>query len=249
MALSPASFNQRLADFHSTAWSIVVKASGDGLAARPALEELCRIYWYPLFAFHRRRGASAVEAEDAVQSFFSHMLENHIVRRADPNRGRFRGFLVASFRQFLTKKHEYDSAQKRKPATAILSIDTLAAEDRYRSEFSDGVSPDQLFDYAWAVSIVNRAMTLLEAEQIHQGNEKRFVALHGTLTGQSSKSFADLGVEIGISEGAARVAVHRLRQRYAAILREEVAATLEENESVDDELRNLMAALELGRNV
>ncbi|MFO0935371.1 MAG: hypothetical protein U0798_02510 [Gemmataceae bacterium] len=232
--------------FATTAWSIVVRASGSDPAARPALEDLSRAYWYPLYAYHRRRGAAAAEAEDAVQSFFAHLLEKNIVRYADPNRGRFRGFLVTAFRQFLAKRNEYESAGKRRPAGIMFSIDAVAGEARYSAELSDTETPDRLFEYTWAVATLDRAMTRLRGEQETEGKADRFRALQGTLTGQATATHAELAAGLGMSEGAIRVQIHRLRQRFAQFVREEVAATLGEGESVDEELRTLLTALRSG---
>jgi RNA polymerase sigma-70 factor (ECF subfamily) len=236
--------------FHTTAWSCVLSAASQNpAAARPALAELCRAYWFPLYAYLRRRGAAHAEAEDGVQAFFARLLEDNILRYADPGRGRFRGFLLAAFRQFLAAQHAHDHAAKRRPPHGFESIETADGELRYAASLVDQVTPDLAYDYTWAMAVVNRAMDLLRDECQHCGGAERFQAFHGLLTGQSDKTSRALGEELGMSEGAVRVAVHRLKRRYAELVRAEVAATLEDGGDVEDELRQLLTALKMERPV
>ncbi|MFO0911031.1 MAG: hypothetical protein U0794_22285 [Isosphaeraceae bacterium] len=222
-------------------------ASSDDAAARPALAELCQLYWYPLYAYLRRQGLAPNDAEDIVQAFFARLLEDRILRYAEPGRGRFRGFLLASLRQFVIGRHQYETAAKRRPATALESLENGEGELRYSRELTDHVTPDLLFDYTWAMSLLTHAMELLEAENQEKGQSERFAAFRGVLTGQSDRSARELGAEIGMTEGAVRVAIFRLKQRYGEILREQVALTLDNDADVDDEIRVLMAALRMDR--
>ncbi len=248
--MTPAQPDHTPSRFATTAWSCVLRAAApDPAAARPALGELCRAYWYPLYAFHRRRGAPAADAEDAVQGFFAWLIESQALAYVDRERGRFRGFLVAAFRQFLAKQHEYATAAKRSPAEAILSINAGEGEARYALEPVTQATPDQLFDYAWAVEVLGRAMDRLRAEQHAAGRGERFEAFRGMLTGQSELSAREAGEPLGMTEGAVRVAVLRLRERYRELLREEVGATLDEGEDVEAELRQLLTALRPTRRV
>jgi RNA polymerase sigma-70 factor (ECF subfamily) len=234
--------------FATTVWSVVLRAGRAGdAAAGPALADLCRAYWYPLYAYARRRGASPPEAEDLVQGFFAAAVEKHLFRHADPARGRFRGFLAAAFRRFCASRHEYESAAVRHPPGGLVPVETAGGEARYAREPADHLTPDCLFDYAWAVEVVGRAMIRLGAEQASAGRADRFDVLRPALAGEAPGTAADLGRALGMSEGAVRVAVHRLRQRYGELLREEVGATLEEGDDPDDELRGLLAALRLPR--
>ena len=233
------------ARFATTSWSRVRAAAGP--AARPALADLCGLYWYPLYAALRRRGRPPADAEDAVQGFFAWLLESDAVRYADPARGRFRCFLVTALNQYLARRHEYDTAAKRSPPGRLVSIDAAAGEERFAHEPADDRTPDRAFEYSWAVSVVRHAMDRLRAEQAAAGHADRFDAYHGLLTGQSDTTSRELAVAFGTTEGAVRVAVHRLRKRYAEMLRQEVAATLDEGEDVDAELRHLLATLEYGR--
>jgi RNA polymerase sigma-70 factor (ECF subfamily) len=170
-------------------------------------------------------------------------LESGVLGFADPSRGRFRGFLVAAFRQFLSRRRQYESAAKRRPLQPIVSIYTADGEARYVAEPADLDTPEKLFDRAWASGVVAAAMDRLRGEFVAAGRANRFEVFHGMMTGQRDRSAREVGQQLGISEGAVRVAVHRMRQRYGELLRAEVAATLDEGESVEDELRQLLAAL------
>lgn len=248
LPIDPTARDASRRGFATTAWSRVLKAgSASDPGSRPALEELCASYWYPLYAFVRRRGSDPAEAEDHVQGFFTSLLESNAIQYADPARGRFRGFLVASFRQFLAKQHEHRTAAKRTPPGKLLAIDAAFGESRYSREPADDRTPEKLFEYSWALAVLDRAMTRLQAEQAAEGKRERFEAFRGSLTGQSGQSANELGESLGLSEGAVRVAIHRLRQRYGELLREEVAGTLESAEDVEAELKDLMAALQGGR--
>lgn len=230
--------------FATTVWSRVLRAAAsDDVTARPAMAELCQAYWYPLYAYARKRGGSPAEAEDSVQAFFAWLLEKNLLRRAEPERGRFRGFLVASFQQFLARQHAHDSAQKRRPTTPLTSINTSTGELRYDKELTDEVTPERLFEYTWALSVVQRVMDQLRAEAVAGGRVDRFDAFQGMMTDQGTTGARELGQSLGMSEGAVRVAVHRMKQRYGELLRQEIAVTLDEGEDVNEEIRYLMNAL------
>lgn len=224
---------------------MVVQASGNDALARLALGELCQIYWYPLYAFLRRRGLAPEDAEDTVQAFFAWLLEADVLGRADPNRGRFRSFLLAALKQFLARQHQYQSAAKRSPDRPLLSIDTAVGSTRYRTEPADPLTPEKQFEYAWARAVLDRSLERLQNEARHQGGEERFETLKGFLTGRREVSGREVAHRLGLSEGAVRVAIHRLKQRYGAILREEVGSTLETADAIDEELVYLMNALKL----
>lgn len=243
----PSAPHPSAARFATTAWSRVRSAADP--AARPELADLCRAYWYPLYAYLRRHGRNQVDAEDAVQGFFAWLLESNAVKYADPARGKFRSFLVAALNQYLARRHEYESAAKRSPPGAMVSIDTADGEGRFAHEPADDRTPDRVFEYAWAVSVVRHAMDRLRAEQAAAGKGEQFDVYHGLLTGQAGDGTRGAAAVLGTSEGAVRVAVHRLRKRYGEILREEVAATLDAGEDVAAELQHLLATLEFGRRV
>jgi len=207
---------------------------------------LCRSYWYPLYAFARKRGVPAADVEDLVQGFFTHLIEGDALRYADHRRGRFRGFIVAAFQQFQARRHEYESAAKRSPPGHLVPIDVVAGEARYSKELAAPGHPDRSFEYAWAVTVLQRALDRLRVEYEAEGRLDRFEALRGFVTGVNVLEYAALAPLLGGSAGAARVAAHRFRQRYAALVREEVGATLDDGESVEVEIGELLAAVRLG---
>jgi RNA polymerase sigma factor (sigma-70 family) len=236
--------------FATTEWSKIVRAAvPDTAEARTALADLCQSYWYPLYAYLRRRGVEPSAAEDTVQAFFASILENNLFGRANPERGRFRGFLVAALRQFLHHQNEFESAAKRKPTTPIVSIDSTTAEGRYFREPAHDMTPERAFEYTWAVAVLDRASEGLRIEFESVGQAERFRALRVLLSGDSKVGAQQVGQQLGISEGAVRVALHRLRQRFGELLRAEVSATLDEGEDVEAELRDLQNALRFGRGV
>lgn len=244
-----ANGNHVPAAFATTSWTVVVEAGADPAQSRLALGELCRRYWYPLYAFLRRRGAKAEDAEDTVQAFFCWLTESGVVGRADPTRGRFRTFLITALKQFAARRHERAAAAKRDPGRPVVSIDAAVAADgrrRYQQEPSHDLTPDKQFEYAWAMSVIDQAMRRLRDEWEQAGKGDRFDALRESLTGPSDTSGRELAARLGMSEGAVRVAVHRLKRRYGEILREEVGCTVDGGEQVDEELNHLMTALRPG---
>ena len=244
---NPGPAESPVARFGTTVWSKILRAAApDDPDAKPALAALCQAYWYPLYAFVRRRGSRSAEAEDSVQSFFAWLLEKNILQYADPERGRFRGFLVAAFRQFLARRHEYESAAKRKPPEAIVSIDVEVGAERFAREMTETATPELMYEYAWAVAVLRRAIDRIREEYEADGRGDRFQAFEGVLTGQSALTSREMGTMLGLSEGAVRVAIHRFRQQVRDRVRDEVAATVENEADVDDELRNLHATLKKG---
>ena len=231
------------AGFATTSWTVVIEAGADAGQSRLALGELCRRYWYPLYAFLRRRGAGAEDAEDTVQAFFCWLTESGVVGRADPARGRFRSFLITALKQFAVRRHEREAAAKRNPGRPVVSIDAADGRRRYQQEPCHDLTPDRQFEYAWAMAVVDQAMLRLRAEWERAGRGERFDALKASLTGRPDATGRELAAKLGMSEGAVRVAVHRLKRRYGEILREDVGATVDSADGVDDELQDLMAAL------
>jgi RNA polymerase sigma factor (sigma-70 family) len=229
--------------FPSTHWSRVIAAgSRSSPESREAIADLCKSYWYPLYAFVRRRGHDAHAAEDIVQGFFTTLLEKDGLTAVDRSKGRFRSFLVAACSHFLANRLDYKRTLKRGGRTVIVPIDRLEAEDRYGREPVDEVTPDRLFDRRWATTLLDQVLARLEAEMASAGKSDHFEILRPALVGSPEKlSYARAGELLGCSEGAARGAVHRLRARYRALLREEVARTLEDSSTIDDEIRDLFA--------
>jgi RNA polymerase sigma factor (sigma-70 family) len=211
-------------------------------ASREALATLCERYWYPVYAFVRRNGFGAEDAEDLTQAFFSKLIEKDFVRDANPARGRFRAFLLTATKHFVSNERDRAMTIKRGGTRTILSLEGEIAERRYLAEPVDQLSPDRIFERRWALTILDRALARLRDEQERTGNGDRFDRLKGWLTGDQ-ESYASLSKELGMSEAALKVAVHRLRKRYREILRSEIGDTLDDASNVDDEFRDLLAAL------
>jgi RNA polymerase sigma factor (sigma-70 family) len=230
--------------FATTRWSLVVAAGeapeGEG---RAALEALCGAYWYPLYAFERRRGAGAEEARDLVQGFFAALLEKGYLAQADRERGRFRTFLIAAFRHHASKERERERAQKRGGGRAPLSLDFADGEARYLREPVEERTPESLYERRWALSLLDGTLARLREEHRGGGREAWFEALRPHLVGDGGEPHAALGERLGMSEGAVKVAVHRLRRRYREVLREAIAATVADPAEVDDEIRHLLGVL------
>jgi RNA polymerase sigma-70 factor (ECF subfamily) len=224
---------------------VVVCAAGGDAPARVALAELCQAYWYPLYAFLRHSGIACQDAEDTVQEFFTKLVEQNIVGYADPTRGRFRTFLIASLKQFLARRRAYEHAAKRRPEQPVISLDASEGERRFLFEFSHDCTAEKLYEHSWALAVIDAAMRRLQAEWERAGRGHRFEVLKDHLIEVDLLSGRELAATLGMSEGAARVATHRLRRRFGEILREEVAQTLESGEDIDDELAQLSAALDI----
>jgi len=220
----------------------VLAARGDGAAAREALESLCGAYWYPLYAYSRSRGHDAEAARDLTQGFFAHLLERDFLQPVAREKGRFRAFLLASFKNFLSHERERAQALKRGGGSVTVSMDGEDAEGRYRLEPADRLTPEQLFERRWGLTIMERAMERLE--QASTSRPGHFDRLKGYLTGaQPDVAYREAAAALGLSEGAVKTAVHRLRKEYGRLLREEIAATLVDPDELDDELRHLLAVI------
>ncbi len=231
--------------FPTTCWSRVAHA-GDPSdpEARAALEGLCRDYWYPLYAFVRRRGFGPDDACDLVQSFLADLLERRDLARADRERGRFRSFLRAACAHFLAHQREYDRALKRGGGQRLFSIDLPAAEGRYGREPAHELTPERLFERRWALDLLGHVLARLEVEAAQSGKVELFSRLRPMLEGDDrAQSYSDVGSAVGLSEGAVKVAAHRLRARYREVLREEVGRTVEDPAEVDAELGDLITSL------
>lgn len=231
--------------FATTRWSQVLAAGrGHSEDSREALSRLCESYWYPLYSYVRRWGFDADQAQDLTQEFFARLLEKHYLRAADPARGRFRSFLLASLKHFLSNERDRTSAVKRGGRATVLPLEFENAEGRYSREPPDTDTPETLYERRWATALLERTLARLKAEFDAAGKGAAFASLEGYLTGeQETPPYADLGARLGMSEGAVKVAVHRLRRRFGALLREEIAETVSDAGHVDDEIRELFRAL------
>jgi RNA polymerase sigma-70 factor (ECF subfamily) len=231
--------------FATTSWTMVLAArEAPSTEARQALEGLCRVYWYPLYAFVRRQGHDAEDARDLTQAYFAELLEKGYLDDYDPERGRFRVFLMASLRHFLSKAREKARAWKRGGRADVVSLDVDEVEGRYRYEPVDRLTPEGVFERRWALTVLDRALARLRREQEDTDRGKEFSRLEGYLTGQGKDaSYRELAAELGTSEGAVKMTIHRLRQRFGRLLRSEIAETVSSPGEVDDEVRHLLGVV------
>jgi DNA-directed RNA polymerase specialized sigma24 family protein len=233
------------ARFHTTRWSVIQAAAGeDSAVARDALATLCENYWYPVYAFVRRSGCDPDESRDLTQGFFARLLEKRDIGSADPVRGRFRGFLLGSVRHFLSNERDRARALKRGGGQSPLSIDQTDAEGRYVIEPADPATPETLFMRHWALTVIDASMLRLAEEYAEHGKQEIFEKLRPALTGADTGTpRSEMAAELGMSETALNVVLHRMRRRFRHKLKEEVAQTLADPGDTDDELGHLMAAL------
>ena len=216
----------------------------DTAHAQAALEKLCRAYWYPLYAYVRRRGQSPEDAKDLTQEFFARLLERNWIGRADQQRGRFRSFLLSAMNHFLADEWDKARAQKRGGGQIPVPLQFDTAETRYGYEPVDNTTPEQNFERRWALTLLDTVLQRLHSEYEQEGRAELFATLHPCLVGdRSSQPYAELAVKLGVSEGAVKSAVHRLRQRYRQLLHDEIAQTVAEPGEVDEELRHLFTVL------
>jgi RNA polymerase sigma factor (sigma-70 family) len=229
--------------FPTTRWTLVV-AAGDPRRkeARSALVALCENYWYPLYAYLRRRGYPADQAQDLTQEFFMRMLEGRYLDRADPEKGRFRSFLLTSLKFFVADEGDRNRAYKR-GGGAVLPLEFSSGEERYQREPAHDETPERIFERRWALSVLDRVVERLREEFVHHGRPEHFERLKVFLLGQSDAPYATLAREMNTSEGALKVAIHRLRKRYRELFRQEIADTVADPAEVESELRYLAAAL------
>ena len=218
-----------------------MSAKGDSSGAHASLAKLCEAYWFPLYAFVRRQGMSEHDAQDLTQEFFARLLEKGWLNGVDRERGRFRSWLLASMKHFLTNEWARLRTQKRGGGTAVFSFDELDAERRLLHEPATD-SAEKIYDRRWAMTLLDHVMARLRAEMAGGGKLAHFEALKFCLTGEKS-AYAEVGARLAMSEGAVKVAVHRMRERYRALLRAEIAETVAGPEEIEEELRALMAAL------
>jgi RNA polymerase sigma-70 factor (ECF subfamily) len=233
--------------FTTTQWSLVLAAADSANPeSRRALEILCGRYWYPIYAHARFLGHEPDEAQDLTQGFFAYILEKHVLKVADPQRGRFRAFLKGTFSHFLANERRTARAQKRGGGKSHLSFEFDTAESRYLLEPADESTPELNFERTWARTMLERSLDRLAAEMEAQGASERFRRLEPFLTGRpEGSSYREIGAELDMGEGAVKGAVHRMRQRFGRLLREEVAQTVSDSGQLDDELRHLFAVLDM----
>ncbi len=232
-------------EFPSTRWSRVVAAADLAAPdARVALAELCTAYWYPIYAFIRRKGNDAEKSLDLTQSYFARLLEKRVLAAADPRKGRFRSFIRTDCEHFLISAHRRDNAIQRGGDIGLISIDAQDAESRYRFEPADTMTPDRLFERAWAVTLLGRVLDILAVEYAESGRAEEFAHLKVVLTeGKGAVPGAVLAERLGTTDDAVYKAGHQLRKRYRAILKDQIAATVRDPAQIDDEIRDLFRAM------
>jgi RNA polymerase sigma factor (sigma-70 family) len=229
--------------FPTTRWTLVV-AAGDPqhTEARSALADLCENYWYPLYAYLRRRGYAADAAQDLTQEFFVRVLEGRYLDRADPEKGRFRSFILTSLKFFVADEGDRERALKR-GGGAVVPLEFSSGEERYQREPAHYETPERIFERRWALGLLDRVVERLRNEFVRHGRPEHFERLKVFLLGQSDAPYAELAREMNTSEGALKVAIHRLRKRYRELFRQEIADTVADPADVESELRFLAGVL------
>ncbi len=231
--------------FATTQWSQVLAArDGSETEARAALAVLFEAYWYPLYAYVRRQGSSPEEAADLTQAFFAYFLEEDLLKTVEPSEGRFRSFLLATLKHFLSHEREKARALKRGGGQVGISLDAKLAESRYGYEPADNLTPDQVFERRWALVVLERSLEKLADKESSAGNGVRFEKLKPYLVGEEPHlPYREVAAELDLSEVAVRGAVHRLRQSFGQLLRDEIAMTVADPDQVDEEVRHLLVAV------
>jgi DNA-directed RNA polymerase specialized sigma24 family protein len=232
--------------FATTHWSVVVEAGQeDSPKASQAMAHLCETYWYPLYAYVRRKGYAAPDAQDLTQEFFARLLARNYVAGADRQKGKFRSFLLGAFEHFLAREWRHAHAEKRGAGRAILSLDAVDAENRYLLEpAAEELTAESLFDRRWADTVLSQAMARLRDECEGEGKALLFEKVEPQLSGEGEAApYAEIGASLNMSESAFKMAVHRLRRRYGELVRAEIAQTAATPETAADELRYLLAVL------
>ena len=208
------------------------------------MEKLCRTYWYPLYAYVRRQGHTPEDSQDFTQAFFARLLEKNYLETAEPEKGKFRSFLLIMFKRFLANEWDRANREKRGGGQQVISLDAASAETRYRAEPADTLTPEKAFARRWAWQLLEDVLNRLEKEYLAAGKGKIFEGLHGFLTGENNQSpYAEIAARLRMSEGTLKVTVHRLRRRYRELLRLEVAHTVASPAEIDGEIRHLLAAI------
>jgi RNA polymerase sigma-70 factor (ECF subfamily) len=231
--------------FKTTHWSVVLEAGQSGSAdAAAALGKLCQTYWYPLYAYVRRLGHAPEDAQDLTQEFFARLIAKEHLHGLEPHKGKFRCFLVVALKRFLANEWERANRQKRGGGRQVLSLDEPGVEERYQAELVDQKTPEKLLDQCWATTLLEQSLGRLSAEMESDGKGRLFEQLKPFLSANIERnSYPETAARLGMTEGNLRVNIHRLRQRYRELLRLEIAATVETPEAVDEEIRELFAAL------
>ena len=231
--------------FSTTHWSVVVAAKGtDSPFVREALEKLCCTYWYPIYAYLRRRGCGEHDAQDLAQGFFAQLLQRRSIQSVEREKGKFRSFLLASLNYYVADERDRANAQKRGGGREVLSLDAQEAEQRYRLEPVDERSPEKIFEHRWAMTLLDQVLARLGQEFADAGKHELFERLQAFLVeGTGDKTLAEVAQEVGMTQEALKKTVQRMRRRYGQLFREQVAETVANPAEVEEELRHLCAVL------
>jgi RNA polymerase sigma factor (sigma-70 family) len=230
--------------FTTTHWSVVLAAARpEAPEATAALERLCRTYWYPLYAYVRREGHNPADAQDLTQGFFASLLARNSLLWVAPEKGKFRSFLLASMRHFLSDQRDRARAAKRGGTQQALSLDAQEAEERYHLEPVERLDAERIYERRWAMTLLEQALSRLREETIAAGKADAFASLKDFVAGENDISCAEAAAQLGLTEGAVKSAVHRLRQRYRELVREEIAQTVADPEEIDEEIRYLITVM------
>jgi RNA polymerase sigma factor (sigma-70 family) len=247
MTASDSSVEGSAGQFHTTRWTLVMASARDqSQTGRAALAALCQIYWYPLYAFARRRGHSPHDSQDLTQGFFLHLLEHRALSGVDRLKGKFRSFLLACFQNYLSAETRRAHRLKRGGQCQFVSLDLESAENRYRYEPEDYLTAEKIFEARWALTLLDHAMTVLREEYVGRGKELVFNTLKGYVgigENTSEASYEEAAKALGIGVGTVKTFIHRLRNRYLAVVREEVARTVSDPAEIESEIRALCDAL------
>ena len=247
MRVSDSSVGGEAGQFHTTRWTLVMASAHDqSQAGKAALAALCQTYWYPLYAFARRRGHSPPDAQDLTQGFFLHVLEHRALTHVDRLKGKFRSFLLACFQNYLSVEAQRAHALKRGGQCQFISLDLGTAESRYRLEPADYLTAEKIFEARWALTLLEQAMAVLRQEYVARGKESVFDTLKvfvGIVESRPEASYEEAAKALGVGVGTVKTLIHRLRKQYLAAVREEVARTVSDPAEIEGEIRALCAAL------
>ncbi len=240
---NPGGVGARSDRFAATEWRLIAAAAHDDASGRDALARVCQRYWHPLYAYVRRHGYSVTDAQDLTQAFFERLLAKHGLEGANPGRGKFRSFLLSAMRHFLANESERTATQRRGGGVQFVPVDAALTERRYGLQFASDATPDKLFERAWAMTVLERVLSRLQAEQEKAGKLEVFQLMKPSVLGERAVPYRELAAQASTTEDAVKMAIHRLRRRYGELLREEIAQTVADPAEIQGEILHLFEVL------